>query len=999
MLQSIVKPNKEQEEAISKLNGPVMLLAGPGTGKTFTLVRRIKKMLEENINPSSILCLTFSEAAACEMKTRLIESIGTIAAGVYVSTYHSFCMDIIRQNRDEFELQENFQMADEVTKQAILKESIDEMNNIQYLKDKWGNKYFYISSIILGIETIKRERTTKEEFFSYIKNNQEWKIKLDNLEEELEEREKSGKPTKTCIKNLENQKNKIGKAVEFYSIYEIYSRKLSESGLIDYSDMINLVLDKMDEDEEFLKKVSSDFKYVLVDEYQDTSKVQNEIIFNILRGANTDNIFVVGDDDQIIYSFQGAKSSNLVDFLNVYPNTKIICLVENRRSTQTILDFASEIIKDDRFRITNSIGTDINKILIAKNKDVIKKEEKIKINIFPETVMEENFIVDSVQKLIKSGVKPSEIAIIARKNDYLENFARLLKQKSIPYTLQKQKNAFDIPSFIQAYFYLKLLVNSYLEQDKIFALLSGVPFKIEDNILAEILIKFKKENKNIIEIIENIHSSSLLENFYNNYIELKKKKSYTPLVQFIHLVLTKTGILSFYSNNKENRIENIQALKRLIDEANSYSLLHKGARIEDFITHLNTYFKQNIKLELEKSSYNANAVQLTTYHGSKGREFEHVFLPNLTSSVFEKGVGNNRELNLPIEKSVFSTDKELNTEAELLRLLFVGITRAKFGLYLSYANMKNSSPQVLSSYISKLFPKCDNLVEQIMFELDENAKTDEIVKNIVVQFEDNEFKNEIMDRIQNLTISQTSLNKYLNCPLQYFYSDILKIPVYVEDKDILEYGSSIHNAIQYMTNNALKNGYWGTKEDMYNIFLNAIEMREFTTFEKKQEFIERGKNAIENNFAKFTEPNPKNILSTEYRMETKFENVLLKGFADRISKTPNGEILIYDFKTGSYKKVKEDDDYYNQLRFYKFLYEEINPDKKVLSTSLVFFEEGCKESAPEFNTDSNNEIKEKIKKAIDNIKNLNFEPKEDKNICKYCNYKLICKLKCANQLL
>ncbi len=158
------QPNQRQQQAIDIIYGPVMLLAGPGTGKTYTLIKRVEKMLANKIKPESILCLTFSEAASNEMKTRLVDKLGVVATGVNVSTYHSFCMDIIRQNSEIFEMSENIQMADDVTKQAIMKECIDEFDKIkpiEFLKDKWGNKYHYISSIISSIETIKRERTTK----------------------------------------------------------------------------------------------------------------------------------------------------------------------------------------------------------------------------------------------------------------------------------------------------------------------------------------------------------------------------------------------------------------------------------------------------------------------------------------------------------------------------------------------------------------------------------------------------------------------------------------------------------------------------------------------------------------------------------------------------------------------------------------------------------------------------------------------------------------------
>ena len=321
------KPNYKQQLAIDKIDGAVMLLAGPGTGKTYTLTKRVEKMLGLGIKPEAILCLTFSDAATSEMQARFINKIGPEASGVNVSTYHSFCIDIIKRFPEEFDFSDNIQMADDVTKQAILKECIDEFDQkegINFLKDKWGNKYYYIGNILDSIEVLKRERTTKEEYFDNLKYDENWGEKLRNLYLEKKEREEKNKVTKKILNDIETLEKKIGKASELYSIFEIYKRKLNENNLIDFADMVNLVVEKFETDDNFLFRALKGVEYVLVDEYQDTSKIQNELIFNILRGTKKENIFVVGDDDQIIYSFQGARSSNLADFLEKFPNTSVI---------------------------------------------------------------------------------------------------------------------------------------------------------------------------------------------------------------------------------------------------------------------------------------------------------------------------------------------------------------------------------------------------------------------------------------------------------------------------------------------------------------------------------------------------------------------------------------------------------------------------------------------------------------------------------------------------
>ena len=472
--------NQRQKEAVETLQGSVMLLAGPGTGKTTTLIERIKNMLNSGVMPSEILCLTFSEAASSEMKTRLVgamENSSLSSMSVCVSTYHSFCKDIIDRFPSKFELLDNVQVVDDITKQTIIKECIDEYHTafgVEFLKDKWNNRYHYVGQIISAIDFIKRERVSREEYFDFFQNDPNWLLHLDELKEEYKEREEKGKLVKTFLEKFDSFEKKLGKAKEFYEICELYEKNLKQHNLIDFSDMLNLVLKTISFDNELLEEISKGFKYILVDEYQDTNSGQNELIFNIAKGAKTNNVFVVGDDDQIIYSFQGARCDNLKTFLKKYPDTKVICLNENNRSSQLVLDFAEDIIKNDGSRLSNDIEFklhNIDKKLIAKNENVIKKQEKIHFSYYAQTMQENNKIIEKIENLINKGVSPKEIAILTKRNDLLIPFAKILKAKNIPYQLNRQKSVFEIPSFIISYFYLKCLDNTYIGADKLFGLL------------------------------------------------------------------------------------------------------------------------------------------------------------------------------------------------------------------------------------------------------------------------------------------------------------------------------------------------------------------------------------------------------------------------------------------------------------------------------------------------------------------------------------------------
>ncbi len=1005
-----ITPNARQQEAIDTLLGPVMLLAGPGTGKTFTLIERIKSMLNQGVKPSEILCLTFSEAASSEMKTRLVKTMGennTGAMSVCISTYHSFCKDIIDRFPSKFELLDNIQVVDDITKQTIVKECIDKYHadkGIEFLKDKWNNRYHYVSQMISAIDLIKRERITREEYFEYFNSNPDWLPKLEELKIEYKEREQKGKLVKTFVEKIEKFENKLGKAKEFYEICELYEQGLRQHNLIDFSDMLNLVLKTLFYDDELLYEIASGFKYILVDEYQDTNSGQNELIFNIARGAKTDNVFVVGDDDQIIYSFQGARCDNLKTFLKKYPETKVICLKENNRSSQLVLDFAEDIIKNDKSRLSNDPEFklhNIDKKLIAKNENVIKKEEKIQFSFYSNTLQENNDIVDKIENLIKKGIEPKEIAILSKRNDLLIPFAKILKAKNIPYQLNRQKSVFEIPAFIISYFYLKCLDNTYTGADKLFGLLVNEPFLIDERDYFELLRLNRTGNldadkkrtffDNIKENLETVFKDSKkIHDFYSTFIELKKQKSAKSLSAIVYDVILKTGILEYFSNRADEKFENLAAIKRLLQEVYSYVSLHKTAALSDFMSHLDTYLKQGIKMEIEKKPYCGNAVQLLTYHGSKGREFEYVFLPQLTARLWEKS-RSPVSLDIPVQKSQFLDDKEENKKAEQLKLLFVGITRSKFGLYLSYANCDDEmNVQAMSEYLSSDMFNNPAMCDKKTFDTNLEGYMEELKRSLLYQ-NSSDVQNELKQRTDDVTVSASALNEYLSCPKKYYYSSILNIPVYFEEVDNLSFGSAVHFALEKMARSGKERGNYPSLDETLAFFKEKMNTLEFKDEESRQNFMQRGEDIFNENYLKLTETPLENIIASELRLETKEDGYTLKGFVDRVVKA-GGKLYIYDFKTGSVKKIKPDEDYHNQLRFYKYLYEKINPGAEICDCSLLYLEKGFTYSNANLTEEDNIEIENKIKDFVLNVKNLNFEPTPSNEACKYCPYTMICKL-------
>lgn len=507
------------------------------------------------------------------------------------------------------------------------------------------------------------------------------------------QKELDGKSTITLLKNIETLKTKIGKAYELWSIYELFERKMYENNLIDFNDMINLVLEAFENDENFKKDVANKYNYVLIDEYQDTNFSQNEIVFALIDGSETKNVFVVGDDDQIIYGFQGANLDSIETFIKRYPDTQVITLNENNRSTQTILDFSHKVIEQDTTRLESNSDFDkyaISKVLTAKNANIIAKDKHINLYSFGELIQEHHFIADDIKNLIKSNNCPidkdgekdlSEIAIICRKNADLISYAERLKSKNIPYQLTQGKSIFAIQSSLISYFYLKALYNNELYSDKLFSLLRFGPFEIDLQNYNYLIVQNKLNHKDFISnIVENSDynwkDKIKIDRFINTYNDLKSFAACENLKNTIIKILNDTGILSYFHNKKTNRFENIMALQKLIDEASSLMKVKSGVSIGEYISYLDNVFTNNISICVDDNGLKKNAIQLLTYHGSKGREFEYVYLPELIQKNWE----NSKEIN----SLSIPTDKPADKSIQSILLKFLEYIEFRIFFYHIY---------------------------------------------------------------------------------------------------------------------------------------------------------------------------------------------------------------------------------------------------------------------------------------------------------------------------
>ena len=1016
-VKNIIKPNSKQQQAIDILNGQVMLLAGPGTGKTFTVIHRIEKMLADGVEPSSILCLTFSDAAASEMRQRLIKKMGVVASAVDIYTYHSFCNDLIKTYPDKFEMTSGVKLITDAEKISIMKECIDDAN-LEFFVPSRADRYFFTKNFISYVEKLKTQRVSKDEYMACIDTNPVLMPRYKELESEIYEREQAGNTkNKTRYNELEKIKTNIEKAKELWTLFELYSTKMINKNLIDFSDMINLVLTSFEEDSQFLSEVSNKYKYFLVDEYQDTNDLQNQIIFNLLDGNDEKNIFVVGDDDQIIYGFQGAKSDNIENFLTKYPNTTVICLEENNRSTQTILDFSNLIVNQDENRLENNLyfkeKYNISKKLTAKNPKIIVKDKKIKRIQFGEILQEFNYIVDDIKTLIKSDFAPktdedkidySQIAIISKKRAELQTFAELLKSKNIPFQIDEGKSIFAIRSTILIYFYIKAMNNYLTSSDKLFGLLLSEPFKIDqqdyNKILEEKRLWKKDESSDFITLMRNLNgwkNPEKITKFLETFDYLQDYASSNNLRNTVVEIINRTGLLTYFYKSGKNRSENLAGIRKIISEATDFQNSDSTKNLSDFVKYLDDCFENEIDINLDKDSVVQNAVQLMTYHGSKGREFEYVYLPNLISSNWE-------DFRMPGEYKLITEEvpdkdaAQAKKDSELLKLLFVGITRAKHTLTISFADSNNGKAQQITKYLE---PTANYDFDSEQFECSADDLTTEFYRSVSSDVFDNQkaFKNEIEERVKSVVLSPSRLNDYLSCPRKFFYVKVLGIDVEEADWDGANFGTLIHSLLERAVKVAKESAY-PTLEEILEKFRLGMDGMKFSSEAKKEKYFKQGQKLLTNYYPYFSQIPVSRITDIEFSFYgVDVDGDFITGKIDRIEKNSDGTFELYDYKTGNYSSEKkiapneEKQNYFNQLCFYKYAYEKLTGNK--VSKVGIIYVENHEKSVDKYLTDDDMKyIETLIKDTYQNIKALKFNPiKEDKQgACKNCVYKQLCKL-------
>lgn len=953
--------NAEQKQAVNYNQGPLLIIAGAGTGKTTVIVEKIKYLIHKKLaQPEQILALTFTEKSAFEMEERIDRALPYGYTQMWIMTFHSFCDRILRNDGIHIGLDPSYRLMTESEATNFIRKNLFKFN-LTYFRPL-GNPTKFTSGLVGHFSRLADEDISPEEYSRWAAQN-----KFESGEE----------------------KEKVNELAHAYKMYE--ELKVKESTM-DFANLISNTLKLFRARPNVLAQYRKQFKYILVDEFQDTNISQNELV-KLLVGK-TNYLTVVADDDQSIYKWRGAAISNVIQFRKNYPEIKIVTLTQNYRSTQTILDASYRLIQynnPDRLEVQEKID---KKLRSARRQKGIEPEL-----IYVNRVENE---AESVAKKIaelaaKEKYKYSDFAILLRANNHSEPFVRALYRSGIPYQFLGPGKLFRQPEIKELIAYLKFL-NNIDDSTSFYKVLTMDQFAIGGRDIASIISYAKKNNCTLFEATE--HNQDLfitpesrekvesIVKMIHRHLSLISKES---AGQILYYFLQDSGLLQKFVGSESAQYQKIaQNLARFFDKLKTYEVEHEDASVFAVIEWI------DLAVELGESPVagdfdwsHENAVNILTAHSSKGLEFPIVFVVNLVANRFPT---TERHEQIPIPDELI---KEILPEGnyhlqEERRLFYVASTRAKDKLFLTASNYygdgkreKKISPFVIEMIGPEAIVQTQEITDQLS-----------ILDFAPPSTPPDAEKENTIGHINYLSFSQ--IDTFNICPLHYKLRYIYRVPSMATASQ--SFGTTLHETLKRF-NEAIIKGLVKKNYEKYLLELYVANWLKagYTSREHEESMKKRGENYLKK-YLKGPLHHPEN---PPVSLEQSFIFPLIPGLKiggkiDRIDKTDEG-IEIIDYKTTDYlgKEIPTDKDMKKnlQLSMYALAARHVDFDifkqnKGAVTLSLYLLDKGLKLSTTRTEDDLEKAVNE-ILKARREIETSDFECSRA-YLCKNCEYKLYC---------
>lgn len=1016
--------NEQQQKAVIHTGSPLLVSAGPGSGKTTVIVQRINHLINnENLKPSEILCLTFSEKAALVMKDRLDEmKIDT--SEMQISTFHSFCHDILLENV----LDSGIGIGSGViNRSSLLVWALKNIDSFEFEHiEITNNAVEVIEAIMDGISTFKDELISPEELRDYLDKKL---AKEKNLVSEIE------------------QLDYLHKLEDLHRVYVKYRDYLRSQRFIDFDDMVVLSINLFRKKPITLASYQKRFKYILVDEFQDNNFAQFELVKLLTPNGN---VTVVGDEDQSIYRFQGAYDAIFDHFRQTYPDHIEILLSKNYRSPPSVVTLSSqllEIVPDRKPKNLLAVKEGDQKVIVARcNHDMAEVE----------------FVIDQIREIIepKKGIKSSysfkDIAILSRKRIDGKKFAQALSSHGIPATFVGEAQIFSSSVGKDLLAYLQIASDPAHAGISINRVLKI--WGINEQDIAKINHEAELRTRNIDSNLDLVFEvmTDLKVNGLTQITELKDisnmlhaisnlKKDFTVSQTVFEIMMKTTDLYKnvIRSDSLEDRGKQT-ILKEIYKIVQQFEIQNPDGSISDFIEYLRLLGKFDVEMEEGKEIF--DSIQVSTIHQSKGKEFPFVFVVDVAQ----------RKIPLKYDQKTFYVPDDLSNglkrnidgkEAHIReerRLLYVAMTRAIDQLYLVFPQKyaQNKNPNKPSPFLEELdyennsqitvFPYDSStqeslIQEQNRFDVIKKELQEFAIKSInqmhlktaiarIVDLARAEYykKNKsyegfdtkdlfnvtpnkilesqladekiILINKNELTLSASKFGTYIKCPLQFKYEHILKIPT--PSQTYFDMGTAVHAVAEQLTILEKNGTKYGKKEALEilekswssNAYLKKSKQKETQDKKSAKEMIET--------ILEWLEKNPNKVKDVEKYFQIEIAGVKVSGKIDRVEITPEGEYEVIDFKSGrvylTKNSIKEDP----QMNLYALGVKKIY-GKLPQKTSLFYIKEG-KTVDYDISTDTLNNAVSKLEQITEAILKEDFTPTPDKDTCFRCNFKDIC---------
>lgn len=947
------KLNKEQKEAVTHGEGPLLIIAGAGTGKTTVITERIKWLVaSERAKSSEILALTFTDKAAREMEERVDIAMPYGYTDMWIATFHSFCDRVLRQEAIQIGLDPAYKLMNGAETIQFLISNLFKFK-LSYFRPL-GNPTKFVNGLLQHFSRLKDEDVSPKDYLKYAR--------------------KAAKKAKR-----EEEKDEAKKTLELAGAYRRYEELKAKEGVMDFADLISNTLKLFRFRKNILRQYQKQFKYILVDEFQDTNYAQNELAA-LLAGKNA-NLTVTGDDDQSIYRFRGAAVSNIIQFKKNYPQAKIIVLLKNYRSTQVILDHAYELIQNnnpDRLEVKEKIKKKLQAAREFKGKPIEF--------IYADRVENEaEAVAKKIKQLTDQAYQYKDVAILVRANNHADPFVRALARLGIPYQFLGPGQLFRQAEVKDLIAYLKVLYD-FSDNVALFRVLSMDHFDILPRDLAATNNYARKVNLSLFEACEKVEKifvsqktkkqiAGFVKMVYRHLKLLPKETAGQILYYFLEDSTLLKRLAEYKTPSEEKRAQNISAF---FDRLKTYEVNHEDASVQAVVDWI------SLSMDLGESPLASNIdwieenrVNLLTVHSAKGLEFPIVFLVNLVSARFPS---RQRREQIPLSEELIKEILPVGDfhEQEERRLFYVGMTRACDQLFLTAAKYYGEAKREkkISQFASEA------LGEKVMAKPASKPREDQLS---LLSWQSLGEEEEIKIRRPIDFLSYSQINTFKTCPRQYRFRYLQRIPT--PPSAAASFGNSIHKTLRDFYQE-IKKSRKPAKKDLFKLLEVNWSSEGYASQVHEERMKKQGQRMLADFFQKLDFKTIPRDLEQPFviRVSPKLK---IGGKIDRVDEK-KGKLEIIDYKTGREMDQKAVDQSL-QMTVYALaatdqgIYGQ-KPEEVVLT--FYFLDSGERKSTQR-TREQLKAVKKDLAEKAEEIEKSKFGPTPG-IWCDFCEYRLLC---------